>query len=58
MLREGAEGEDESLIADSFTEIEEYRIPEEESGLMEELRKLFDAREYSKMIEVLDENGK
>ena len=58
MLREGATDENESLIADSFAEMAAYRIPSEESGLMEELRRSFEAGEYAGMIALLDKNGK
>lgn len=57
MLREGAETGNEGLMADSFAEIGSYRIPEEESELMEELRKSFESGAYSDMITLLDKRG-
>ena len=58
MLREGAEGEDADLIADSFAEIDAYRIPEEDSGLMEKLRESYEGNDFGGIITLLDEAGK
>lgn len=58
MLREGAEGEDADLIADSFAEIDAYRIPEEDSGLMERLRESYEGNDFDGIITLLDEAGK
>ena len=58
MLREGAVGEDASLISDSFAEIEAYRLPDGDAGLLEKLRETYDGGDFSGMISLLDEAGK
>ena len=58
MLREGAEAGDSSQIEDSFAEIEEYRVPDEEKDLMDRLKTAYESGDFSLIIKELDEAGK
>ncbi|MBR5420359.1 MAG: DegV family EDD domain-containing protein [Lachnospiraceae bacterium] len=58
VLADAAKDADRELLAETFTEAEEYELPDEDRKLLIRLKQYFEAEEYEKMLALIEERGK
>ena len=54
---DGARKKDESMIYGVLKEMEEYRLPEVNQNTINEIKRCFDAKDYDRMIRVVEETA-